>query len=343
MLDIPRIDAQDAESLAGSMGQADKSSQHLQIFRKMDRMENILGALEDDKTTHFVTAGTWSLHELVEYCVEKWTGPAVLNGFTWSLYPSAAELFINMKNDGRLEAINFIADCSFARLKMKGINLLAPHCVGGKIHSSNIHAKGFVLVGKDRVVSCISSANFSNNPRIEAGSLTTNRAIAERHLDWMEHVKKNADYFFLNPEFELGLDVIQPEPGKRSLFLVRGLPGSGKSTLAHSLVQDPAAVCENDDFFTNDGVYFFDHNQIQRATGICYRKCQLLMEAGADKIAVANTFTNAAEMRDYFELAKAHGYTVFSIISENRHEGANVHGVTDRHISKMKNNFKVKL
>jgi hypothetical protein len=48
-------------------------------------------------------------------------------------------------------------------------------------------------------------------------------------------------------------------------------------------------------------------------------------------------------MEPYFEMAKEWGYTVFSIIVENRHGGVNEHGVPEDKLEIMKNRFEVNL
>jgi hypothetical protein len=48
-------------------------------------------------------------------------------------------------------------------------------------------------------------------------------------------------------------------------------------------------------------------------------------------------------METYFELAKKHGFEVFTIIVENRHGGINQHGVPEDKIEQMKNRFEIKL
>jgi hypothetical protein len=48
-------------------------------------------------------------------------------------------------------------------------------------------------------------------------------------------------------------------------------------------------------------------------------------------------------MENYYELAKQYGYTVFSVIVENRHNGTNVHGVPQDKLEIMKERFQVKL
>jgi hypothetical protein len=48
-------------------------------------------------------------------------------------------------------------------------------------------------------------------------------------------------------------------------------------------------------------------------------------------------------MEPYFELAKKHGFKVFTIIVENRHGGVNQHGVPEDKIEQMKKRFEIKL
>jgi hypothetical protein len=61
------------------------------------------------------------------------------------------------------------------------------------------------------------------------------------------------------------------------------------------------------------------------------------------RIIVSNTFTQEWEMKAYFDLAEQHGYTVFSLIVENRHGGVNAHEVPQEALDKMKDRFEVKL
>jgi hypothetical protein len=48
-------------------------------------------------------------------------------------------------------------------------------------------------------------------------------------------------------------------------------------------------------------------------------------------------------MKPYYDLAEKHGYTVYSLVVENRHEGVNEHGVPEDKLEIMKNRFEVKL
>ena len=125
------------------------------------------------------------------------------------------------------------------------------------------------------------------------------------------------------------------------LILVRGLPGSGKTTFAKSL---GCPTFEADNYFIDkDGKYIFDGSKIKLAHEWCKSRVGELMKEGIKKIAVSNTFTQEWEMENYYELAKQYGYTVFSVIVENRHNGTNVHGVPQDKLEIMKERFQVQL
>ena len=133
------------------------------------------------------------------------------------------------------------------------------------------------------------------------------------------------------------------------LTLVRGLPGSGKSTFAH-FIWNSHVICEADQFFVGeDGVYRFDGSKIKDAHKWCRDKVETFMKDNQlngqyyPEIVVSNTFTQEWEMEEYYKLAEQYGYTVFSIIVENRHGGVNEHGVPTDKLEQMKNRFEIKL
>lgn len=138
---------------------------------------------------------------------------------------------------------------------------------------------------------------------------------------------------------------------EKVLYLVRGLPGSGKSTFAKKLVHSDFLVCEADKYFIEKetGEYKFDGSKIKDAHKYCqdlvetYMKDSLVNDQWYREIAVSNTFTMEWEMKPYFELAEKYGYTVFTIVVENRHGGKNIHGVPDDKLEVMKNRFEFKL
>lgn len=136
---------------------------------------------------------------------------------------------------------------------------------------------------------------------------------------------------------------------QKDLILLRGCPGSGKSTFAHTIWQD-YAVLEADKYFVGkDGEYRFDGTKLKEAHEWCRNKVETRMKDNQKnpqyypEIVVANTFTRAWEMEEYYKLAEQYGYRVFSLIVENRHHGNNVHGVPEDRVQQMKDRFEVQL
>jgi predicted kinase len=126
----------------------------------------------------------------------------------------------------------------------------------------------------------------------------------------------------------------------KELFLLRGLPGSGKSTLAKSL---GGSHMEADKYFMDKGRYKFDPTKLKEAHIWCQNAIRVWMTNEVPKIVVSNTFTQTWEMDYYFELAKEHGYRVYSLVVENRHGGENVHNVPKEKIEEMARRFNVKI
>jgi predicted kinase len=133
------------------------------------------------------------------------------------------------------------------------------------------------------------------------------------------------------------------------LTLLRGVPGSGKSTFAN-LMWTEYAICEADKFFYDkEGNYNFDPSRLKDAHEWCRFHVETRMKDNQvnpqyyPEIVVSNTFTMEWEMEAYYKLAEQYGYTVFSLIVENRHGGVNKHGVPDDKLEQMKNRFEIKL
>lgn len=147
----------------------------------------------------------------------------------------------------------------------------------------------------------------------------------------------------------------------KSLYLIRGCPGSGKSLLAESLSEQGKYPVLSADMYFEDskGNYNWDASKLPDAHKWCKKqteRCMIcndgwwhsaddyrLKHTNTNKIFVANTFTQEWEVEPYFELAEKYGYTVFSIIVENRHGNQNTHNVPDEKVQQMKDRFQIKL
>lgn len=128
---------------------------------------------------------------------------------------------------------------------------------------------------------------------------------------------------------------------EKVLTICRGIPGSGKSTFSKTL---GGQHYEADMYFIDEeGNYNFDGSKIKDAHKWCQSFVETDMVLEYPKIVVSNTFTQEWEMVPYFKLAKEYGYTVFTIVVENRHGGVNQHGVPEDKLEQTRNRFSIKL
>ena len=101
-------------------------------------------------------------------------------------------------------------------------------------------------------------------------------------------------------------------------------------------------------FFMEGNEYKFNPLKLKDAHAWCQNQVRISMKNAnggmiPTRIAVANTFTQEWEMEPYFQMAKEYGFTVFTLIVENRHGGVNQHNVPEDKIEIMKNRFEFKL
>lgn len=131
----------------------------------------------------------------------------------------------------------------------------------------------------------------------------------------------------------------------KNLYLIRGLPGSGKSTFALKLANAVGAFNFEADHFHEDadGNYVWRPENVANAHALCQRAVRHIMSSSGKDVVVSNTSTTEKELKPYLDLAKEWGYTVTSLIVENRHGNKSIHGVPEETMVKMQNRFSVKL
>lgn len=131
------------------------------------------------------------------------------------------------------------------------------------------------------------------------------------------------------------------------MVILRGCPNSGKSTFAefleHNIYGTSALVC-TDDYFTDDrGNYNFDFNKLGEAHKWAKDMAITFCRANYRCVIIANTNTTEKEFNPYIDIANEFGYTVVSLIVENRHNNKNNHNVPEETLDKMEKRFQIKL
>lgn len=337
---MPLFDTKEKNFTEDVQTEAIKVPTEQQILRVSGRylsMKTAIGDIEPNSTIHFITAGSWSMHDLLAY-VLRYTGPADVRCFTFAWGPDATRTAINLRNAGTIRHLWIALHSVMKKWTVSAMQIMEKYCE--KISLIPLHAKGFIVENENWRVSVIGSANFSNNQCIEGGVITTDRNVYDMHRRWLDSVFESGETFIGDQETEILAETPPVEFNDKILFLIRGLPGSGKSSLAHIIADE---VYENDDRFNLNGKYKFDQEQLSWAKAECYSHCRDAMERGVKKIGIANTFCDQNGLDQYYRLAKIFGYSVFTIVTENRNGTTNIHGVPPEVIARMQKKFKVKL
>lgn len=305
-----------------------------------------LPRLDQATDYHVMSAGSWALHDVVRHFAKQ-TGPVECRGFTWSLTMPAVEMLVWMRKDGALTGLQMVVDCQMSKWSVEASNYLATNAE--RVYKTGIHAKGFLLSNETWKVSVIASANFSNNPRLEAYSISTAPEVFDFHRKWYDELIADLHPFKAedtppNIERNSATGPGQPPAFRGDLVMVRGLPGSGKSTAARVIAGPAGAVIEADQFFTKpDGRYEVIEDGFPLAHAWCQAETDAALTDGKTPVVVANISPDRADLEPYRRLAAQHGYRFTCLVAENRHGGQNIHGVTVQTIGKIKGKFEVQL
>lgn len=114
----------------------------------------------------------------------------------------------------------------------------------------------------------------------------------------------------------------------KTVFLLRGVSGAGKSTLAKKLASE-WCIFEADKYLYEDGEYKWSPERMKDAHFKCFCSYMNYLEEGIGPLVVANTNTSEREFKKYIDAANEYGYTVISLIVENRHNGKDTHAVPE--------------
>lgn len=165
---------------------------HYSLGKINDAVEACFPTLEKNAIRHFFSCGHWSTHELVDHIL-RLTGPADVLISVWSISETAARMLIDMLNTGRIRSLRAVVDYR-AKNRHPAAHQLAAHSFT-ELNTFPCHAKLTVIKNDEWTVSINGSANYTNNPRPEAGILDTHATTAAFYTKYIEQMLLNANPF----------------------------------------------------------------------------------------------------------------------------------------------------
>jgi hypothetical protein len=148
-------------------------------------MLNIFGKIQPGVTIEFCTAGQFSTHQLLSYLLNI-AGPSNVYLSTWTLKEEPARVLYFLKKTGKIKQLHCVFDYRIRTLDAKHFDFLQSFI--DKYTLTKCHAKVLAIEGENLSIAVISSANMSNNPRIEAGYISCNKNSMEFHRNWIMDV-----------------------------------------------------------------------------------------------------------------------------------------------------------
>ncbi len=145
-------------------------------------MQSAIGKLQKNQILHMVSKGSWSNHQLVQYLVDQF-GPAHLLMTTWAMTEEPLRQLVELRDKGFILSAKCILSERISE-RTPGVMQFA-NTFFDELKLIRLHAKVTVLLGDHWGVAVVGSANFTRNPRVEAGVIDTHREIALFHADWI--------------------------------------------------------------------------------------------------------------------------------------------------------------
>ena len=154
----------------------------LTIGKANEKLHQVFGKVIDGQSVHYASLGDWSTHDLLFFLLEQ-TGPARVYFTTWAISEYAIRQLYQFIEHGLILELKGIFDYRNGIRKPAELQFLQK--ITTDIKAAKCHAKVTVIENGHWGISVVGSANYTRNPRIEAGVLCCDKTVAAFHRDWI--------------------------------------------------------------------------------------------------------------------------------------------------------------
>jgi hypothetical protein len=165
------------DQLAGSISIPEFNS----LGKPNSILEEVIKQVGPGASIHYMTSGKWSTHDLVAQLLLI-TGPADLYFSTFSLSEFVVRQLYELIERKMVRSIHALLD---NRVKVGSLQFATN--IFTTIGRAHCHAKVTVLKNERWGIAIVGSANYTNNPRIEAGVISADMAAADFHINWINN------------------------------------------------------------------------------------------------------------------------------------------------------------
>lgn len=165
-----------------SMAAVPDPDQKTMLARTQDNLDQLLPEITPGVSYHYASAGLWSVHDLLFHLLRQ-TGPAHVWIATWSMTEESVRMLVQGLEQRVLLTMNLLIDARVTRRNASAYAFVKAHA--DKVRVTACHAKVTVIENEHWSITINGSPNYTNNPRIEAGVITTSKAVATFHKSWI--------------------------------------------------------------------------------------------------------------------------------------------------------------
>jgi len=145
-------------------------------------LASLLAQMDGVQCRHFVTDGSWSLFDFLLKLAE--TKPIEeLYITTYSMTEMSARVIGQLVVDKKILKVFFLMDYK-SEMRYPNVHQILRNI--GTLEVTKLHAKVMIVKFSDeQYYTLIGSANWTQNPRVEAGVLDNNPTTAKQHIQWI--------------------------------------------------------------------------------------------------------------------------------------------------------------
>lgn len=158
-------------------------------------VEKVVGVIPPGESLHYASMGDWSTHDLLFHILSQ-TGPAEVVFTTWAISEFAIRQLYAFVSSGLITKLSGIFDYRNGIHKPAELQFLKQ--ITTDIKAAKCHAKVTVVMNESNWYSVVTSANYTRNPRIEAGVICNSKEIAQFHRSWILAELNNTSDFDRN-------------------------------------------------------------------------------------------------------------------------------------------------
>lgn len=171
---------------------ADDAGSAAIICKSPAKLKTLVDSMLQATTIQFVSDGDWSMHDLFNALLPHYA-PCELWFSTYTISEFAIRQIVQAQLKKDLLSVHMLIDYR-AKVRTPEAFHLAENNVN-RIRLTPCHAKVMVIRSNKGCISVVCSANWTKNPRIEAGVISRNEQLAAFHIDWLNKTLDNADIF----------------------------------------------------------------------------------------------------------------------------------------------------